>query len=81
MLLHIKLIIKLDKTDKYKPILIVMDIMEHACMRTSLHFNYLLKVAYMAVGGVNKTQYSCYLYTQNYHKLHKRPRRFPLFSF
>ena len=28
MMLYIKLIIKLDKTDKYKPILIVKDIME-----------------------------------------------------
>ena len=27
-MLYIKLIIKLDKTDKYKPILIVKDIME-----------------------------------------------------
>ena len=30
MMLYIKLIIKLDKTDKYKPILIVKDIMEQA---------------------------------------------------
>ena len=28
MMLYIKLISKLDKTDKYKPILIVKDIME-----------------------------------------------------
>ena len=28
MMLYIKLIIKLDKTDKYKPILIVTDIKE-----------------------------------------------------
>ena len=28
MMLYIKLIIKLDKRDKYKPILIVKDIME-----------------------------------------------------
>ena len=27
-MLYIKLIIKLDKTDKYKPILIVKDVME-----------------------------------------------------
>ena len=49
MMLYMKLIIKLDKTGKYNPILIVKNIMEHYrhkphCMRTSLHFDYLLKV-------------------------------------
>ena len=34
-----------------------------------------------AVRGVNKIQSFCYLHTQGHHKLHKRPRRFPLFSF
>ena len=32
-------------------------------------------------GGVNKTRFSCNLYTQGYHKLHKRQRRMPLFYF
>ena len=44
-------------------------------MRTSLNSNYLLKELHgmkLAV-GVNKTQLSCYLYAQGYHKLHKRP--------
>ena len=32
------------------------------------------------VGRVNMTQFSCYLYTQGYHKLRKRSGTMPLFS-
>ena len=41
---NINLMIKLDKTDECKAILIVKNIMEQPCMRTSLHLNYLYKV-------------------------------------
>ena len=34
----------------------------------------------LTVGGVNMTQFSCYLYTQGLHKLRKRLGRMPLFS-
>ena len=68
-MLHIKVIIKLDKKtnrsqfrlsrtlwNRYKP----------HCMRTNRHFNCLefQKLKRWYVGGVNMTQFSSYLYTQ-----------------
>ena len=34
-----------------------------------------------AIEGVNKTQFCCYLYTQDYYELHKRPEGYPCLIF
>ena len=59
------------------------DINRSVCVQVSI-FNYLLHKVIScinsmqpAVRGINKTQFSCFVYIQGYHKLHKRPTRMP----
>ena len=70
MMLYIKLIIKLDKLTQANS-----DCQGHIPSKSCIGG---MKPV---VGGVNKTQFSCYLYTQGYHKLHRQPRKMPLFLF
>ena len=87
MMLYIKLIIKLDKTDKYTLILIVIEVMKDINRPVCVQIWHFLKLPFkssingrkLAVGGVNKTQFSCYLYTRGYHKSYELPRRMPGF--
>ena len=89
MMLYIKLIIKLDKTDKYKPTLIVKDIMNDinrpVCVQVCILITFEKLQRWYEVrsrGSKQETVFLLYvcMYTKGCHKLHKRPRRFPLFS-